>query len=122
MVRSPCSKTLGAEILYVSCASARTFEALRRMIKPAALYLSVLYLNDDYVLAVREPWLRELVRSLEPKIVVVYPPAAAYEELEGLEKIEMPPYALEELEDICRERAARLALARASSLDGRAST
>jgi Cdc6-like AAA superfamily ATPase len=41
----------------------------------------------------------------------VYPPVEAYEELEGLEKIEMQPYTLEELEDICRERAARLALA-----------
>jgi Cdc6-like AAA superfamily ATPase len=105
MVRGRLAR-LGVEALYVSCASARTFEALRRRIKPVALYLI-----DDYAMAVREPRLKELVRSLEPKIVVVYPPAAAYEELEGLERIEMPAYTLEELEEICRERAARLALA-----------
>jgi hypothetical protein len=91
----------------VSCASARTYSALRsKLLKPAAYYVV-----DDYPMAVREPRLRELVRSLKPKIVVVYPPAAAYEELEGLERIEMPAYTLEELEEICRERAARLALA-----------
>jgi Cdc6-like AAA superfamily ATPase len=107
MLRARCSKELGAEALYVSCAFARTFEALRsKLLKPAAYYLI-----DDYTMAVREPRLKELARSLEPKIVVVYPPAAAYEELEGLERIEMPAYTLEELEEICRERAARLALA-----------
>ena len=94
-------------VAYVSCASARTYSALRsKLLKPAAYYVV-----DDYPMAVREPRLRELVRSLKPKIVVVYPPAAAYEELEGLERIEMPAYTLEELEEICRERAARLALA-----------
>jgi hypothetical protein len=61
-------------------------------------------------MAVREPRLKELVRSLEPKAVVVYPPVEAYGELEGLEGVEMPAYALEELEEICRERAARLDL------------
>jgi len=94
-------------VAYVSCASARTYSALRsKLLKPAAYYLL-----DDYTMALRDPRLRELVRSLKPKIVVVYPPVEAYEELEGLERIEMPPYALEELEEICRERAARLALA-----------
>jgi len=105
MVRHYCSK-LGVEALYVSCASARTYPALRAWLKPAALYLI-----DDYTMAVREPRLKELVRTLEPKAVVVYPPVEAYEELEGLERIEMPAYTLEELEEICRERAARLALA-----------
>jgi ABC-type polar amino acid transport system ATPase subunit len=106
MVRSLCSKTLGAGIIYVGCASARTYSALRSKLNPAPFYLL-----DDYAMAIREPRLKELVRSLEPKAVVVYPPVEAYEELEGLEKIEMPAYTLEELEDICRERAARLALA-----------
>jgi len=92
--------------LYVSCASARTHSALQRKLEPARLYLI-----DDYSLAVREPRLRELVRSLKPKIVVVYPPVEVYEELELFEKLEMPAYTLEELEEICRERAARLALA-----------
>jgi Cdc6-like AAA superfamily ATPase len=105
MLRARLAK-LGAEILYVSCASARTYSALRARLKPAALYLI-----DDYAMAVREPRLKELVRTLEPKAVVVYPPVEAYGELEGLERIEMPAYTLEELEEICRERAARLALA-----------
>ncbi|MCC6049066.1 MAG: hypothetical protein LM580_00065 [Thermofilum sp.] len=105
MLRARLAK-LSAEALYVSCASARTFEALRRRLKPAQLYLL-----DDYAMAVREPRLKELVKGLEPKAVVVYPPVEAYGELEGLEKIEMPAYTLEELEEICRERAARLALA-----------
>jgi Cdc6-like AAA superfamily ATPase len=105
MVRDRLAK-LGVEALYVSCASARTHSALRARLKPAQLYLI-----DDYAMAVREPRLKELVKGLEPKAVVVYPPVEAYEELEGLEKIEMPAYTLEELEDICRERAARLALA-----------
>jgi len=91
---------------YVS-ASARTYSALRsKLLKPAACYLI-----DDYTMAARDPRLRELVRSLKPKIVVVYPPVGAYEELEGLVRVEMPAYSLEELEEICRERAARLALA-----------
>jgi Cdc6-like AAA superfamily ATPase len=104
MLRARLAK-LGAEALYVSCASARTYSALRSRLKPASLYLI-----DDYTMAVREPRLKELVRSLEPKIVVVYPPLEAYGELEGLERIEMPAYTLEELEEICRERAARLEL------------
>jgi Cdc6-like AAA superfamily ATPase len=106
MLRARCSKELGAEALYVSCASARTYSALRSKLKPAAYYLI-----DDYAMAVREPRLKELVKGLEPKIVVVYPPVEAYGELEGLERVEMPAYTLEELEEICRERAARLALA-----------
>jgi Cdc6-like AAA superfamily ATPase len=104
MVRDRLAK-LGAEPLYVSCASARTLEALRRKLKPAQLYLI-----DDYPMAVREQRLKELVRTLEPKAVVVYPPVEAYGELEGLERVVMPAYALEELEEICRERAARLEL------------
>ncbi|MCC6051136.1 MAG: hypothetical protein LM580_10535 [Thermofilum sp.] len=105
MLRARLAK-LGVEALYVSCASARTYPALRARLKPAALYLI-----DDYAMAMRGPRLKELVRSLEPKAVVVYPPVEAYGELEGLERIEMPAYTLEELEEICRERAARLALA-----------
>ena len=94
------------DALYVSCAWARTHAALARKLKPAKLYLI-----DDYTLAIRDSRMRELVRSLEPKAVVVYPPVEVYEELEGLERIEMPAYTLEELEEICRERAARLTLA-----------
>jgi Cdc6-like AAA superfamily ATPase len=104
MVRDRLAK-LGVEALYVSCASARTHSALRARLKPAQLYLI-----DDYAMAVREPRLKELVKGLEPKAVVVYPPVEAYEELEGLERVEMPAYTLEELEEICRERAARLEL------------
>ena len=105
MVRARFAK-LGLEALYVSCAWARTYPALRsKLLKPAAYYLV-----DDYASAVREQKLRELVRSLKPKAVIVYPPVEAYEELEGLERIEMPAYSLEELEEICREQAARLEL------------
>ena len=106
MIRARLAK-LNVEALCVSCASARTYSALRsKLLKPAAYYLV-----DDYASAVREQKLRELVRSLKPKIVVVYPPVGAYEELEGLVRVEMPAYSLEELEEICRERAAGLALA-----------
>ena len=94
-------------VVYTSCASARTYSALRSKLLKRATY----YVVDDYTMAVREPRLKELVRSLEPKAIIVYPPVEAYEELEGLEKIETQPYTLEDLEDICRERAARLALA-----------
>lgn len=102
------ASTRGLEgVVYASCASARTYSSLRsKLLKPAACYVI-----DDYTMAVKEPRLKELIRSLKPKAVVVYPPVEAYEELEGLERIEMPPYTLGELEDICRERAARLALA-----------
>ena len=105
MVRARFAK-LGLEALYVSCAWARTYSALRSKLLKRAAY----YVVDDYTMAVRDPRLKELVRSLEPKAVVVYPPVGAYEELEGLEKIEMQPYTLEELEEICRERAVRLEL------------
>ena len=106
MVRARFAK-LGLEALYASCAWARTYPALRsKLLKPAAYYLI-----DDYTMVVRDPRLRELVRSLKPKIVVVYPPVTAYEELEGLVRVEMPAYSLEEPEEICRERAAGLALA-----------
>ena len=88
----------------MDCGSSRTHQSLRRRLVPARLYVL-----DDYSLAQRTRALRELVRSLGPKAVVVHPPLV-YEELEGLERVEMPPYTLQELEEICRERAARLNL------------
>ena len=91
-------------VLYVDCSSSRTHQSLRRRLAPARLYVL-----DDYSLAQRTRALRELVRSLEPKAVVVHPPLV-YEELEGLERVEMPPYTFQELEETCRERAARLNL------------
>ena len=92
-------------VVYVDCGASRTYQSLRRKLAAGG----ALYILDDYSLALRAPALKSLVRSLEPKIVVVHPPLV-HEELEGVETVEMPPYTLEELREIVRERVVRLNL------------
>lgn len=90
---------VGVDAVWIDCSSNRSYYTVRRKISNGWNVL------DDYTLAKRDRNMRALISRI--KAVVIVHPWHTYPELQGYEKVEMPPYNSQELYDIMADRVVR---------------